>query len=383
MLIIIALTIATTVFVLNLTLPNELVLKVQETLRGIYGATDVSITTVEPFLIENLNTNDEKLSYVGISKVQISLKDKEAIVYGVNVEKAKEMKMLGNDVPNLNKNEVVISEKQAQQYEYKEGDLLEFTLEDKNYELKIVKIVDKKGLTGFDTDFPIFISNIETVNEIRDIKNDKYDVLYIDIENNDNVKNFTEYMKDNNENYLVEELVDIEAIKEEISFVSYIIIMIWAMATIMIFFVVSSLNKVIIAERMPVIGTFRSIGATKSKMNSILILENAVYGLIGGIIGVLVGYGINSKVASIFITTNGVELTNKTSQMTIGTMLIGIAFSVALEIFISIKAIIKANKKPIKDMIFDVQSTRYRIIKSRVIIGILMFTLALIIKYLK
>ena len=39
------------------------------------------------------------------------------------------------------------------------------------------------------------------------------------------------------------------------------------------------------------------------------------------------------------------ELTNKTSQMTIGTMLIGIAFAVILEILISIRAIIKANKK--------------------------------------
>lgn len=382
LLIILSLIIATTVFVLNLILPNEIVLKVQETLRSIYGDTDVSITTVEPFSIDDLNIGNESIKYIGKSQLEISLEDNQAIIYGVDIEKTKEMNMLGTDIPNLNKNEVVISTKQAEEYGYKEGDLITFSVEDKNYELKIVKIVEKKGLTALDTEFPIFIANLNTVNEIRNIENGKFDGLYIDVENNDNIKSFTEYIKDNNENYLVEELVDAEAIKEEISFISYIMILIFAMATIMIFFVVSSLNKVIIAERMPVIGTFRSVGATKSKMNFILILENAVYGLIGGVIGVFAGYGINSKAASLFITTNGVELTNKTSQMTISTMFIGIAFAVALEIFISIKAIIKANKKPIKDIIFEVQSTRYRIKRSRVILGVLMFAGALIIKKL-
>ena len=62
-------------------------------------------------------------------------------------------------------------------------------------------------------------------------------------------------------------------------------------------------------------------------------------------------------------------------------MVIGVVFAVLLEIFISIKAIIKANKKPIKDIIFDVQSTRYRIRKVRSIIGIIMIVAALVINY--
>lgn len=130
---------------------------------------------------------------------------------------------------------------------------------------------------------------------------------------------------------------------------------------------------------MPVIGTFRSIGATKGKMNLILVLENVVYGLIGGGIGTIIAYAINSKAASLFIMTSGVELTSKTSQMTPGVMVVGIVFAVLLEFFISIKAIIKANKKPIKDIIFDVHSTRYRIIKSRTILGIIMVLASFII----
>jgi len=381
LLIIISLIIATTVFVLNLTMPNELVIKVQETLRSIYGKTDMGMGTVEPFSINDVNVGNEKIAYVGVSELDITIDDKQAIVFGLDIDKSVDMKMLGADIPSLNKNEVVINQKQADEYGYKVGDLIKFTIENQNHEFKIVKIVSKKGLTSLDVEYPIFIANLETVNTIRNIETEKYDTLYIDVENDENAKGFAEYLKENNDNYIVEEVASIESIKEQTSFVTYILIMVFAMATIMIFFVVSSLNNVIIAERMPVIGTFRSVGATKGKMNLILILENAVYGLIGGIIGVFVGNGINSKVASLFITTNGVELTNKTSQMTIGTMLIGIAFAVILEVLISIRAIIKANKKQIKDIIFDVQSTRYVIKRISVILGTLLVVLSFILNY--
>lgn len=381
LLIIISLIIATTVFVLNLTMPNELVLKIQETLRAIYGETDMAMATVEPFSINDVNVGNEKITYVGVSELDITIDDKQAIVFGLDIDKSVDMKMLGADVPSLNKNEVVINQKQADEYGYKVGDMIKFTIENQNHEFKIVKIVSKKGLTSLDVEYPIFIANLETVNTIRNIETEKYDTLYIDVENDENAKSFAEYLKENNDNYIVEEVASIESIREQTSFVTYILIMVFAMATIMIFFVVSSLNNVIIAERMPVIGTFRSVGATKGKMNLILILENAVYGLIGGIIGVFVGYGINSKVASLFITTNGVELTNKTSQMTIGTMLIGIAFAVILEVLISIRAIIKANKKQIKDIIFDVQSTRYVIKRISVILGTLLVVLSFILNY--
>ena len=382
LLIIISLIIATTVFVLNLTMPDELVIKVQETLRSIYGETDIRIGTVEPFSIDDVNVGNEKIAYVGVSELDITIDDKQAIVFGLDIDKSVDMKMLGADIPSLNKNEVVINQKQADEYGYKVGDTIKFSVENQNYEFKIVKIVSKKGLTSLDVEYPIFIANLETVNTIRNIETEKYDTLYIDVENDENAKSFAEYLKENNDNYIVEEVASIESIKEQTSFVTYILIMVFAMATIMIFFVVSSLNNVIIAERMPVIGTFRSVGATKGRMNFILILENAVYGLIGGIIGVFVGFGINSNVASLFITTSGVELTSETSKMTVGTMLIGIAFAVILEVLISIKAIIKANKKPIKDIIFDVQSTRYIIKKTSVIIGILLVAFAFILNYI-
>lgn len=109
LLIIISLIIATTVFVLNLTMPNELVIKVQETLRSIYGKTDMGMGTVEPFSINDVNVGNEKITYVGVSELDITIDDKQAIVFGLDIDKSVDMEMLGADIPSLNKNEVVIN----------------------------------------------------------------------------------------------------------------------------------------------------------------------------------------------------------------------------------------------------------------------------------
>ena len=156
-------------------------------------------------------------------------------------------------------------------------------------------------------------------------------------------------------------------------------ILIFAMATIMIFFVISSLNKIILAERFPVIGTFRSVGANKKKMNFILVLENAMYGLVAGCIGSVTGNLLNSKAASLFINFEGVEMTKETTKMSPKLLVIGIVFAVLLQIFITIRAIIKTNRKPIKDIIFNTQSTRYKISKFKNIFGILLIIVAFVL----
>ena len=109
----------------------------------------------------------------------------------------------------------------------------------------------------------------------------------------DSVENYTEYLSENNKDYGFQRVANPDDYKDSMAFVSAIMVLVFAMAIIMIVYVIGSLNKIIITERLPVIGTFRSIGATKHKMNGILVLENALYGLIGGVIGVFGGYLLN------------------------------------------------------------------------------------------
>lgn len=389
LLIILALAIATTVFTLNLTLPNEIVLKVQETMRTIYGNVDISVSTVEEFDIDDVELGEEDIEYTRMLNLECILDEEPALIYAVDMDIAKNMKLLGSDVPKLQKNQLIISKNQAEKHGYKEGDKITVkevqspdvvtadSVEQAEYTFTVIAVVDNKGLNAMEMEFPLFVGRIEDIAAIKGFQDTQTDSLLIDVANDDHVRNYADELGGNNENYQIESLADIETIKEQISFISYIMIMIFVMATIMIMFVVSSLNKIIIAERMPVIGTFRSVGATKGKMNAILVLENAVYGLIGGVLGAFAGYGVNSNVAGLFITTNGVSLTQETSKIDVKMFALGVVFSVLLQVVISVKAIRKANKKGIKDIIFDVQSTRYRVMKHRVIVGVILVALSI------
>ena len=380
-LIVLALTVATTVFTLNLTLPDELVLKIQQTYRSMYGDVDIAMNTVEAFKIEDVELGDKEIRYTNTLVLEGLYNDKPMIIRGLNIEEAKDFKMLNSDVPALTGNQIVISEKQAKDFGFSQGQKIKVVFEDKEYEFDIVKIVENRGLNSTYDEYPMFICNIDEIAKIRNISSELTDCLFIDVVEEGAAKEYAEYLTENNENYMAQALTDEENIRENTVFISYLLLMVFVMATIMIIFVVSSLNKIIIAERMPVIGTFRSIGATKSKMNGILVLENAVYGFIGGLIGGFLGYKLNSTVAGLFITTNGVDLTKETSKIDIKLILIGLLFAVLLQVVITAKAIIKANKKPVKDLIFDLHSSRYRVLKHRNVIGAILVVAALATNY--
>ncbi|MFQ7551275.1 MAG: FtsX-like permease family protein [Blautia marasmi] len=54
-------------------------------------------------------------------------------------------------------------------------------------------------------------------------------------------------------------------------------------------FIIYSSYKVITLDRLPVIGTFRSIGAAQKTVTGILMMESGLYGCIGGLLGIPVG----------------------------------------------------------------------------------------------
>lgn len=379
-LIFIALMISTCVLIIDIVLPNELLIKIEDTFKTIYGDADISISSVEDFEYDKLKFNGVKYDYVATNNMYATNKeDKPTVVMGINISKAKDFKLLGEDVPELNQNEVVINDYSAKEKGYKKGDIVKLKYNDIEYEFIIKDIVKKKGLAAIENENDIFITSLDNIETIKNEKVKKYSSIYLNVENDDEIDNLVDYLKDNNENYNISRTIDMEGLKSEVSFVRYLMTLIFFMSTVMIFFVIGSLNKIMLAERIPVIGTFRSIGANRSKMNSILIIENALYGLFAGFIGSIAGIYLDKLVSTAFVVTNGVELSSKSVKLSPSLIIIGILFATLLQIFITAKEIIRTNKKPIKTLIFNTQNSRYKIRKMRTIIGFILIVLAFIV----
>lgn len=350
LLIILSLMIASVVFILNLTIPNQIVETKAKQSRDAIGKSDVLVASYVPFNINDIKLSNEESKIVGVNDLYTIHKDKTLVIYGTDIKEASNINLIDNI--DLLDNEIIISKTTADKYKYKLNDIITIDLMDSKYELKIKDIVEAKGLLSFKSLSGII--NNDTYNKITSDENNKYRTYYIDVLNNEKVDDVKKYIQDNNDKkeYMVEKLVDEEKIREDNYYTQFILLVIMIMATIMIFFVVNTLNKMIVMERMPVIGTFRSVGASKFKMNMLLVLENSIYGLLGGSVGALVSILINNFAASMLTGT-----TIKAS-VPVNNLISGIIFTICLEVFMSLASIIKSNKYSIKEIMFEGKNSK-------------------------
>ena len=92
--------------------------------------------------------------------------------------------------------------------------------------------------------------------------------------------------------YLVRETLSVAEVREFSSRITTPFRLMTAFVLLMGVFIVYSSFKVIAAERLPVIGTFRSVGATRLATSLVLLAEGLAYGLLGGLAGCAAGIGV-------------------------------------------------------------------------------------------
>lgn len=394
-LMILALTVATAVLILNVTLGEEIATKYVETFRSVYGDSDVSITMKQGKDPNDLSAVELKPSKLDLGNMRIKTlltsdiggyaeingKGYEALIMGIDLKDAYEMDEFARKDIDLKDNELVINERCSDKFKIHKGDKVIFTYQEKEYVMEVVEVVKNYRLTSLKFDYPYFIGNLKMVNKILGYEETSGQQMLVHVEEEEKIKEFAKYVADHNENVSAEELISSESIKDALASITSLLSIILVIVVIMIFFVVGSLNKLIISERFPVIGTFRSVGATKGRMNRILLGENIVYGVVGGLLGSILGYALNSVVAGAFISSGDVDIANEKAGVNWMIFAGGILFAILLQVVISLKAILRANRKPVKDIIFNVQSARYKINKKKSIIGFGLILLALVLQF--
>lgn len=143
-------------------------------------------------------------------------------------------------------------------------------------------------------------------------------------------------------------------------------------------FIIYGSYKVITLDRLPVIGTFRSIGATQKAVTNILLLESALYGVTGGLLGIPLGAlvlkGILRGMGQSL--SQGIEIPVVISPFSI-------IFSFAIAVIVSLLSawlpVRRASRLPIKDVVLG--SVEERKIPRRLIVGagVILFVISLIL----
>ena len=143
-------------------------------------------------------------------------------------------------------------------------------------------------------------------------------------------------------------------------------------------FIIYSSYKIITSERLPVIGTFRSIGATGKTVRNLLIAESLVYGVFGSIIGVPLGY-LTLKLILYGMSDTasyGIEIPMVVSALNI---LISVGVAIVVSILGAYIPIKRASKLPVKDVVLGTVEEKQVSNTKILMFGLVLFIVSIIL----
>jgi len=274
---------------------------------------------------------------------------------------------------------IIVSKVFAKNNNLKCKDSINIEINNNKYRFKIVAIAEAKGLFKEDGESAQVIIPHDKLGELYGVRN-KSSNIFIKINAGENLQQIIKDISGIYNRYTVQESLSKD---ELIAYLNQVTIP-FLLMTIMIFFISSfiiySSFKVITFERLPVIGTFRSIGATKARTDMILTVESVIYGIIGGIVGIFLGFIILWIMTYImsYDSWTGTRL-EVAIDFSSGDLIASLIIAVILTIVSSLVPIIKVSKLPIKDIVLNTVDQSKKTASSKPIIGFIFICISLII----
>lgn len=348
----------------SLTLSKTLVELQRDSYKASVGTADIVVLSKEKqfFELTDLNCNEVATDRV-IPKLNVTgLFDKRtqsgSLFFQINgfdyddIQNFNPIEFDKVDNKSFEGKEVIIGSYTAEKLGLDIGSEFEISINDVKYNFNVYGIAKKTGLFAFDGQRYSAIIPITTLREMLKLPQESVSELYVVLKTDVDKENALQKLSDENPELKVDYSYSEEEIEEESKNLIVQMYVLLIIISIMSFYIIYSSFKVLILERMPVIGTFRSIGANKRQTSLMLIFESSVYGVLGGILGCFTGLLILYIVVRMSMTGN---LENVNIELTFSVIDIIIAFlwAVVLAIVSAILPVLSANKKSIKTIVLN------------------------------
>ncbi|WP_105616025.1 ABC transporter permease [Vallitalea okinawensis] len=282
---------------------------------------------------------------------------------------------------DLTRKSIMISAMFSEKFDLNLGDSIDLEIRGSKYKFNIGYIVAPTYRFKPDKNNPnnaTILIQKEYLNQIYNM-NGKSNMLYLI--NKDGVESniVKEKLDATYKNYVIRKSVDIQEIESFLSMFTGMFGLLLLIVIIISVFIIYTSFKVIMYEKLKVIGTFRSIGATKKKTTFILLLESIIYGVIGGVLGFFLGIGI-LYIMAYFMSYN--PWTKDSAEITLVynniQILWTIGFAVTLVLIGSLNPVIRVVKIPVKDIILGTteKMKRNKYLKSKIaLVCIILFSM--------
>ena len=266
---------------------------------------------------------------------------------------------------------MVLSKKGAAELGLKVGDSIRLKIENSTKTVTLVAIADSTGFYTYEEGyiqaimpFDIISKQLRTYGKPTQVNikikdtTDKYKLM-------DEIREL--YPKCD-----VYETIDMDQLYDELSIITDPLMMLTCIIIFMSIFIIYSSFKVIMLEKLPAIGTFRSVGASKPVMNAVLMMEAAFYGIIGSVAACLLGVGCLYVLSSVMMQMMIGESCEVSMNIPISTFVETFALSATMALVSTIIPIMSVSKISLKDIILNNRPHKSRkYLRSTIIGGVL------------
>ena len=314
------------------------------------------------------------------------------VLYGATVEDEEYFRVWGAYLPTLAKftdlmfegsapgslaqDEVIISAHTAERLGYKLGDSIALSVHAHPGTYRIAGISQSKGIFIDETHVAVMIMNKDRLDEIFET-NGVPNIIFLGLADGVEKEAVIESLAPLYPACVVEDSLGPSRVssKSADSSISFLIVSIFAV--LVSAFIIYTSYRVITTERLPVIGTFRSVGATKKRMTSIFLLESASIGAIGGIAGILLGYPASVQILSMNAPS---WITDVATSLTFSPIYVAITFffAVILSVVSSAFPILSSARRPLKEVLLGADRAQKEGGWGSSVIGILLIIASLV-----
>ena len=301
------------------------------------------------------------------------IEDEDEMIYA-NLRGKEElnMDMIKGEFNSSKDKTCVISKRIADENSLEVGDYLEVIVAGSKERIKVSGIATTDGIFYNDNKntFTVVVSYKYLDNLIG--ADGKYNMMTATFaksaeskkERTDSLKEFNKA----NENVIASDIAYMDA--GDTGMIQTVLYIMLGIVCVVCVLIIRGVFKLIITERIQTIGTFMSQGATKRKIQNMLLVESLLYALVSCVVGTLVGIGgiaILTRVLSPF-AKYGIYNEVKINPVHI---LIGCVFAVILSLFSAWAPIRKVKKLQVKEVILNrVEVHEKTGILTRIITGI-------------
>ena len=255
------------------------------------------------------------------------------------------------DIDTLEGDDIIISETFAQRASLKIGDRMELKFSEGIYSFTVQGIANQTSLFLNESTGVVAVVAKETLEEMYGVQ-DKSNLMYLKLKDatqlEATIHELSEMLPNNN----VARSVNPSDLDQAVSTVVMPFRVSSLTVIIMSVFIIFTSFNLMTLERMPAIGTLRSIGTTKRTLRKVFVVESIVWGILGGLIGCILGSVILRLVVIRYVEmlSEGTVLTVRINPTQI---LVTIIFAVVLTLLSAMLPLLKSLKKSTKDIVLN------------------------------